>query len=165
MRIWVSRMTDLLRFWPGTMSARGICVAVALFAGSAQAGTAWETFVARCLDPFEHQSLPVVDGLRAQPIDQMHEARRVFGPTQEGYILILDAAPRVGERACIVEVPGQAGSRDGMIWRAAQLLQNRYVSEGAWLVSTEWIEPRVKVRIETRAERTIYAVLETDLES
>jgi len=141
------------------------CIAVILSAGTAQAGTAWDMFVARCLDPFEHQGVAITDGLPAQPVDQMHRARRVFGPSRDGHLLVLDAAPSVGERSCGVEAVGQHVSPAATAWRAAQVVSARYVVDGAWLVSNEWIEPRVMVRQEMSAARTVYAVVETDLES
>ncbi len=122
-------------------------------------------FVARCLDPFEHQTLPIVDGLAPHPIDQMHEARRVYGPSAEGYLLVLDAAPALGDRACAVEVPHAAPSQDAQAWQEAQIATGRYVPEGEWLMSNEWIEPRVMMRAEQSDARTLYAVVETDLES
>ncbi|WP_299367354.1 hypothetical protein [uncultured Tateyamaria sp.] len=136
-----------------------------LFPVAAQAGTAWDMFVARCLDPFEHQTLPIVGDLAEQPVDQMHEARRVYGPTDEGYLLVLDAAPTVGERACAVEQAGKDMSPGGAAWRAEQLATGRYALDGAWLVSNEWIEPRVMVRMDVSRARTTFAVVETDLES
>jgi len=134
-------------------------LAALVLPAAAQAGPGWDAFVARCLDPFEHQSLPIVADLNPQPADPMHDARRVFaGPD---FVLFLDAAPTEGARACAVE-PAHAGddpvARD---WMAAQLTQGRYVQDAGWLVSQEWIEPRVMVRIETGAFR----VVETDLES
>ncbi|WP_299378216.1 hypothetical protein [uncultured Tateyamaria sp.] len=132
---------------------------------AAQAGTAWDMFVARCLDPFEHQTLPVISGLDAHPIDQMHEARRVYGPTDEGYLLVVDAAPSEGDRACAIEVPGEERTQAELAWRYDQLSSGRYAPEGSWLVSNEWIEPRVKVRTQVTDVRTSYSVVETDLES
>lgn len=142
-----------------------LCLVLFFGASAAQAGTAWDMFVARCLDPFEHQALPVVDGLAAQPVDQMHEARRVYGPSAEGYLLVIDAAPTVGERACIVEWARKDMSGAASAWRSAQLAEGRYTPEGAWMVSHEWIEPRVMVRSEATDARTIHVVVETDLES
>ncbi|WP_415404611.1 hypothetical protein [Tateyamaria sp. SN3-11] len=147
-----------------TRALLAICATFAI-SGAAQAGTAWDMFVARCLDPFEHQTLPITDGLKAQPIDQMHEARRVYGPTEEGFVLVLDAAPSEGERACVVEVAAKEMTDAELAWRYAQLSAGRYAPEGAWLVSHEWIEPRVMVRTGSSQARTFYAVVETDLES
>ena len=173
MPIWALRMTKALAGIRhalrmrrlSTMCAPMVCLGLAFGANAAQAGTAWELFVARCLDPFEHLSLPVVDGLKAQSIDQMHEARRVYGPTAEGYLLVLDVAPREGERACLVEVAGKEVSQAETEWRAVQTSQGRYVPNGGWLISNEWIEPRVKMRSKATAARTVYEMVETDLES
>lgn len=148
-----------------TACAPIVCLALITAAGSARAGTAWEMFVERCLDPFEHQSLPIVDGLAPQPGDQMHDARRVYGPSAEGYLLVLDAAPTVGERACAVEVPRAERSNDAQAWQEAQIAEGRYVPENGWLMSHEWIEPRVMMRAELSDNRTFYTVVETDLES
>lgn len=90
---------------PPTRFVLAICAT--LLPLSAQAGPGWDAFVARCLDPFEHQTLSIVD------------------------------------------------------WVAQQVASGRYVREAGWPVSNEWIEPRVKVRIEGGAFR----VVETDLES
>lgn len=173
MPIWVFRMTEALSLNGDARSvhrARAIrapiwCMALFLGAGPALAGDAWDMFVVRCLDPFEHLTLPVVDGLEPQPVDQARKARRVYGPSEEGYLLVLDAAPRDGERACAVEVPGQDMSGAAQAWARLQTVTQRYVRDGAWLVSNEWIEPRVKVRIAPDMARTVYSVVETDLES
>jgi hypothetical protein len=178
MPIWVLRMTDFAACTGMSQAVHKVCtvrapmlhtlVMLGVFwasASAAQVGTAWEMFVHRCLDPFEHQTLPVVDGLRAQPVDQMHEARRVFGPTPEGFVLVLDAAPKVGERACIVEVATEEITQAEVAWRHTQLSEGRYTPDGDWLVSHEWIEPRVMVRSEASPSRTFYTVVETDLES
>lgn len=125
----------------------------------AQAGPGWDAFVARCLDPFEHQSLPIVDGLDAQPADSMHEARRVFAG--HDFVLFLDAAPTEGERACAVEPAHKGDDPMARDWVTVQLAKGRYVQDAGWLVSHEWIEPRVMVQIEAGTFR----VVETDLES
>lgn len=173
MPIWAYRMTEVSSQNRDTQSVHRlgavrapiVCIALVLGAGPALAGDAWDMFVARCLDPFEHQTLPVVNGLTPQPVDQMRKARRVFGPSEEGYLLVLDAAPRDGDRACAVEVPGEDVSEAADAWARLQASTRRYVRDGAWLVSNEWIEPRVKVRIAADMARTAYTVVETDLES
>jgi len=173
MPIWALLMTEA---WSRNRGAQPVhrlctvrapiwCIALVLGAGPALAGDAWDMFVARCLDPYEHLTLPVVDGLVPQPVDQTRKARRVFGPSEEGYLLVLDAAPRDGERACAVEGPGQDMSEAADAWVQLQTVTRRYVRDGAWLVSNEWIEPRVKVRIAADMARTAYTVVETDLES
>ncbi|WP_299284095.1 hypothetical protein [uncultured Tateyamaria sp.] len=143
----------------------GLSVVALALAGGAQAGTAWEMFVTRCLDPFEHQGVAIVDGLTAQPIDQMHEARRAFGPSADGHVLVVDNAPSVGERACGVEAAAADPSEAELAWRYAQLSAGRYAPEGDWLVSNEWIEPRIMMRSDISGARASYWIVETDLES
>lgn len=127
---------------------------------------AWDMFVARCLDPYEHLSLEIVGDLPRQPQDQMHEARQVFGPSDEGYLLVLDAAPTTGERLCAVEVPAREKSQSADDWFEVQLSGGRYVTgEDGWVMTHEWIEPRLMVRADVSDKRTFYAVVETDLES
>lgn len=168
MPIWASRMTERgSRSHVGFASVLSrFCFGVLVLLPGTASADAWEMFVARCLDPFEHQSLAIVDGLKAQPIDQMHDARRVFGPTVEGYLLVVDAAPSVGERACGVEFAGNEMSQGAADWLSQQAETGRYEPDQAqWLVSNEWIEPRVMVRTEVTAIRTAYEIVETDLES
>lgn len=148
-----------------TVRAPIVCLALIFGAGAAQAGTAWDMFVARCLDPYEHLTIAITEGLQLQPIDQMHEARQVFGPTPEGYLLVLDEAPSVGVRTCSVELAGKEKTDAELAWRYDQLRKGLYVPDGEWLVSNEWIEPRVIVRTKSTDAHTIYVVAETDLES
>lgn len=132
----------------------------------AASADAWDMFVARCLDPYEHLSLEIIGNLPEQPIDQMHDARRVYGPTDEGYLLVLDDAPVIGERACAVEATGEPASGAAKAWVEMQLASGRYrEADNGWLVSHEWIEPRLMVRVQSSAARTSFAVVETDLES
>ncbi|MEP2891917.1 hypothetical protein [Tateyamaria sp.] len=147
------------------MHASLFCMALMGGAGAAQAGTAWDMFVARCLDPFEHLTLAVTEGLQAQPIDQMHEARLVYGPTPEGYLLVLDEAPSVGVRTCAVEFVGKEMTQAELAWRDEQFAKNLYVPDGDWLVSNEWIDPGVMMRTKSTDSHTTYVVVETDLES
>ena len=142
-----------------------LCLLLLMGAGTAHAGSAWDMFVARCLDPFEHQSLPIVDGLDPLPVDQTHAARRVYGPSAEGYVLVLDGAPEIGERACAVIVSRKDLSPQADVWLDAQMTAGRYVPEGGWLMSHEWIEPRVMVRAEQSDTGSLFVVVETDLES
>ncbi len=155
------------RYHVGIMSVLRRCgFAVLCAAPLAAQADAWDEFVARCLDPYEHLSFEVVSGLDPQPVDQMHDARRVYGPTDEGYLLVLDAAPSLGERACSVEFAGAEDSQAAHAWMVEQLASGRYATgENGWLVSQDWIEPRLMVRAETSNARTYYAVVETDLES
>lgn len=142
---------------PPTRCVLALCAT--LLPGVAVAGPGWDAFVARCLDPFEHQTLPIVDDLAEQPADQMHDAIRVYAA--DAFTLLLDAAPATGDRACAVEVPAAAVDAMAEDWASAQVASGRYVREADWLVSNEWIEPRVMVRIDGGAFR----VVETDLES
>ena len=148
-----------------TVHAPILCMALTFGAGAAQAESAWDMFVARCLDPYEHLTLAVTEGLQKQPIDPANETRQVFGPTPEGFLLVLDEAPNEGVRSCAVEWAGQEKTEEELAWRYDQLSEGLYVPDGEWLVSNEWIEPRVIVRIDTTDELTIYTVVETDLES
>lgn len=171
MPIWVSRMTDNLAQNRGTHAVHSLCTvrapivcfALMLGAGAAQAETAWDMFVARCLDPYEHLTLAITEGLRAQPIDQMHEDRKVYGPTPEGFLLILDEAPSDGVRTCAVELAGKEMTDAEADWREAQVSEGLYVVDGDWLVSHDWITPGIKMRTEATDARTIYSVAETDL--
>ena len=168
MPIWGSRMTDLARrYHVGIASVLRRC-ALTFFCTvpvAAQAD-AWDEFVDRCLDPYEHLAFEIVTGLEAQPIDQMHDARRVYGPTDEGYLLVLDAAPSLGERACSIEFAGVEDSQAAHDWMVEQVASGRYaLGDDGWLVSQDWIEPRLMVRAEASKARTYYAVVETDLES
>ncbi len=137
------------------------------FASTAQAGSAWDMFVARCLDPFENHALAIHAGLQAQPRDQMHAALTVFGPSDEGYLLLLDAAPSEGERACAVLNPSVQGPEAAFLdWAEAAVQDGRYRAEGETaLLSVEWIEPRLRFDVAYSAQGTLYEILETDLES
>lgn len=151
----------------GSLMTRGLCILVfsLLSAPSAQAG-AWDVFVARCLDAYEHQTVPVTDGLDVQPIDQMHDAVRVFGPGAEGVLVVLDAAPRIGERTCSVAHPG-ADMLDPAYraWVKVVVQRETYLFETDRLVSNQWIEPQVHVAARLDAGGATYTVVETDLES
>ncbi len=168
MPIWGSRMSDLARrYHVGITSVLRRCVmTLAICMPIAAQADAWDEFVARCLDPYEHLSFEVVSGLDVQPVDQMHDARQVYGPTEEGYLLVLDAAPSIGERACSVEFAGVEDSQAARDWMIEQVASGRYaLGDDGWLVSQDWIEPRLMVRAEASKARTYYAVVETDLES
>ena len=80
-------------------------------------------------------------------------------------MLVLDAATSEGERPCVVEVADKELPQAELAWRYTQLATGRYAPEGDWLISHEWIEPRVMVRSGSSQARTFYAVVETDLES
>lgn len=168
MPIWAWRMIETAaNIHVGTASVlRRYCIGALIALPGAASADAWAMFVDRCLDPYEHQSLAIVEGLTAQPIDQMHEAVRVFGPTDEGYFLVVNAAPREGERACAVEFPGHEASQAAADWLAEQTDTGRYVpGTPPWIMSNEWIEPRVMMRAEFTDARTAYEIVETNLES
>ena len=174
MPIWVWPMTEGLPRKRGTLRVHNLyttcapvwCIALALGAGAAQAETAWETFVDRCLDPFEHQTEPVVSGLNAQPIDQMHEAQRTYGPDNHGHLLVIDAAPREGDRSCSVfKLGGTAVEPTFSDWAMQSVDQGRYVRGSDRFASNEWIEPQLHLMAKIRPEGVQYTVLETDLES
>ena len=141
------------------MTKAAIFLCLTLLPLGAQAGPGWDVFVARCLDPFEHQTVAIVGDLTEQPADQMHDAVRVYAA--DGFTLLLDAVPALGDRACAVEIQGAGQDKMARAWMEAQLSSGRYQRDADWLVSNEWIEPRVMVRIDDGAFR----VVETDLES
>ncbi len=153
------------RLWPARAPAWCTFAFALATAPAAQAG-AWDVFVARCLDAYEHQTLPVVDGLNQQPVDQMHDAIRVFGPDESGLLVVLDAAPRLGERTCSVSQPGaqvlESAYRD---WVADVTARETYLAQADLLVSNQWIEPQVHVVARLDGSGATYTVVETDLES
>lgn len=134
--------------------------------GATWAGSAWDMFEARCLDAYEHLTEPVVDGLVAQPTDETDKNMRTYGPTEDGYVMVLDAAPVDGERSCSVHKPGQAAFEPSFdAWVDANRASGRYLPELGRYVSNEWIEPQLQVTSEIQAEGLRYQVTETDLES
>ena len=122
-------------------------------------------FQARCLDPYEHLTEPVTDGLAPQPADQMRDAELVFA-APDGLLLVLDAAPDDGNRACAVHALG-ADMLDGayLAWVDEVTQRQIYVPDAGMLVSDEWIEPQVHVEASIDGAGAVYRVLETDLES
>ncbi|WP_299044527.1 hypothetical protein [uncultured Tateyamaria sp.] len=145
-----------------TACAPLVCLALA---GAAQAGAAWNMFQARCLDPYEHLTEPVTDGLAQQLADQMRDAELVFAAV-DGLLLVLDAAPDDGNRACAVHELG-ADMLDVayLDWVADVTRRQIYVPEAGMLVSDAWIEPQVHVEASIDGQGVVYRVLETDLES
>ncbi|WP_299704680.1 hypothetical protein [uncultured Tateyamaria sp.] len=134
--------------------------------GPLWAGSAWDMFEARCLDPYEHLTEPVVDGLAVQPVDGMHESLRAYGPTDDGYLLVLDAAPAAGERTCSVYKLGNTDFEPAFVsWAEANKISGRYLPEPGRYVSNQWIEPQLHLMAEIRPEGLHYQVMETDLES
>ena len=95
----------------------------------------------------------------------MHDAQLTYsGP--DGLFLVLDAAPRDGNRACSVVIRGDAAFDPGYLdWMGDVVAQRRYVAQDGVLASAEWIEPQVHVAARLDAAGATYRVLETDLES
>ena len=147
-----------------TVFAFGFCVAASV--GTAQAETAWEMFVDRCLDPYENQALAIHDGLNEQPAEQMRDGETVFGPTSEGYLLVLNAAPEEGERTCAVHDPSaselEAAYSD---WINNAMQRQLYIPVDGILSSNEWIEPQLQFEARFGDGGAVYEVIETELES
>ena len=156
MPIWGCRMTKVL-----LASVLGICAAT-----GAQATSLWDAFEARCLDPYEHHALAIHAPLGQHPQDQMHDARLVYGPTEEGFFLTLDAAPSEGERACAMSAAADAVSMEEFdMWRASVTAARRYeeVEDEAFL-SVDWIEPRLRLEARFEPGLTQFTIIETYLE-
>lgn len=172
MPILGSRMTETGR----AQSVHKACtlrapLAGALLAGAATAApaaSAWDMFVARCLDPYENLALAIHAGLDQQPAEQMREGQTVFGPTPEGHVMTINVLPDEGERACAVRAAGE--SRGDVTafaaWRAEAVLSGRYAEDSdGTLLSGEWIEPRLRVDVQQGTSGARYEVIETELES
>ena len=144
--------------------AIGLCMTVS--ANSALAETAWDMFVTRCLDPYENLALAIHDGLDEQPADQTRDAETIFGPTTEGYLLVLNAAPDEGERACAVHDPSatEPGS-DYLEWIDDAMQRQLYVPIDGMLSTNEWIEPQLQLEARFGDGGVVYEVIETELES
>ena len=141
-----------------TTCALALCLGV----GAVQAGPAWEMFQARCLDPFEHQAEPVVQGLEQLSTLPWRSAYL----DGEGRLLVLDAAPEDGLRSCeVLEKPAVTLDPEYLDWVQDVTQRQVYVPEDGMLASAEWIEPQVHVKATLTAGVAIYRVLETDLES
>ena len=141
-----------------TTCALALCLGV----GAVQAGPAWEMFQARCLDPFEHQAEPVVQGLEQLSTLPWRSAYL----DGEGRLLVLDAAPEDGLRSCeVLEKPAVTLDPEYLDWVQDVTQRQVYVPEDGMLASAEWIEPQVHVEATLTAGVAIYRVLETDLES
>ena len=148
---------------------------------AAQAGSAWETFEARCLDPFESFTPPIIDGLAeladAKPLGAPTDTARAFGPTPEGHFVVIDAAPEEGEQSCWVVDTARDADRSGFdAWYAKQISTERYeetpaeeLDEGVLeVLSGEWIEPRIRMRAYFESvvgAGVIYEMVETYLET
>ena len=142
-----------------TTCALALCLGI----GTVQAGPAWDMFQARCLDPFEHQAEPVVQGL--EQADKRSVAQLVFHD-DAGLRLVVDAAPEDGLRACAVSEDAVDMLDPAYLAWVQDVTQRQvYVPEDGMLASAEWIEPQVHVEATLTAGVAIYRVLETDLES
>ena len=156
-------MTDFL--WSHRL--RTLCATCAVVggffsAGAASAGSAWDLFQAHCLDPFEHQTEPVVEGL--EPMAPEATQLRYRGP--EALVLVVDAAPEEGLRSCAVLEPGaEALDASYLSWVNDATEQQLYKPEDGILASEEWIEPQVHVEAFMDGTGAVYMVVETDLES
>jgi len=134
-----------------------------LVAGPGQAGPAWELFQARCLDPFEHQAEPVVDGLQQMGTRTMVTLAYLDGAGRQ---LIVDAAPVDGLRSCTAAEAGTELLDPAYLdWVQEVTRRQLYVPEDGMLVSAEWVEPQVHVEATLSGGVATYRVLETDLES
>ncbi len=139
---------------------------LALVGETAQAGTAWDMFVSRCLEPYENLALAIHKGLDEQPADQMRDAETVFGPSSEGYLLVLNAAPVEGERTCAVHDPSARTLESGYLNWVEQVMQRQlYVPIDGMLSSNEWIEPQLQLEARFGESGAVYEIIETDLES
>ncbi len=142
------------------------CVLTLLGATAASAETAWEMFVARCLDPYENQALAIHEGLPEQPAEQMRDGETVFGPSPEGYLMVLNAEPIDGERACSVHDPAAEGPDAGYLdWVETSMGREMYVPLDGMLTSNEWIEPQLHFEARFGANGAVYEIIETELES
>ncbi|MEO9820563.1 MAG: hypothetical protein ABJ370_17595 [Paracoccaceae bacterium] len=147
-----------------TTFAIGFCVTASV--GNAHAETAWEMFVARCLDPYENLALAIHDGLNEQPADQMRDAETVFGPSSDGYLLVLNAAPEEGDRACAVHDPSATEPEPAYLdWIDNAMQRQLYVPVDGMLSSNEWIEPQLQFEARFGDGGAVYEVIETELES
>lgn len=136
--------------------------ALILGAGAVQASQ-FEVFTARCLEPFEHFSPPVLGDMEAMEEGQGYSA---YG-LPEGFVLIYETEPDEAEAACTVL--GRYDRSEALrfeIWALDQVKAGRYeeLDDGRWL-STTWIEPKVAVELEVSADAVAMRVLETGLES
>ncbi len=140
---------------------RAVCLLVAT-AGAAEASQ-FEVFTARCLDPFEHFSPPVLGGLEAMETGQGYSA---YG-LPEGFVLIYETEPEDAQAACTVL--GRYDRSEALrfeVWALGQVEAGRYeeLDAGRWL-STTWIEPKVAVELSVSEDAVAMRVMETDLES
>lgn len=141
-----------------------VCAVALIGATVAKAETAWEMFTARCLDPYENQALAIHDGLAEGAEGEAGET--VFGPSEDGYFLILNAMPDEGERSCAVRHPASPDpDADYLEWVDKSLKRQMYVPLDGMLSSNEWIEPQLQFEARFGAEGAVYEIIETELES
>lgn len=156
----------MTEFWrsQGVHKLCTTCALVLCFgAGTVQAGPAWDMFQARCLEPFEHQAEPVVEGLQKMGTRTMIQLAYL---DEAGRRLFVDAAPDDGLRSCTVAEEGVEALDQGYLNWVRDVTQRQiYAPDDGMLVSAEWIEPQVHVEATLTAGVATYRVLETDLES
>ncbi len=128
----------------------------------------WDDFVARCLDPYEHLSPAVTEGLAAVPDSALREDRLMFEAVAGGAVMVLEVTPEDGERACGLQVPAGAVPCVAAFedWRRTAISAGRYqTEEDGTLLSTEWIEPRLRMAMKRDGQGVSFRIVETDLES
>ncbi|KNG94507.1 hypothetical protein [Pseudaestuariivita atlantica] len=144
--------------WRGALGA-----ACLVMAGEPLAAGQFEVFAARCLDPFEHFTPPIVQGLEPMEAEAGYSA---YG-LPEGFVLIYETPPAQDLAACtVLGRPARGNVLEFEIWAIDQVAIGRYeeIEAGRWL-STDWIEPKVAVELDVTAEAVAMRVRETDLES
>lgn len=154
MPIWVSRMTR----W---------ALALILAGGAAQAEGVWDVFEARCIDTFENHAPANVAGLT---VHSTKGSRTFFGPITRDAYIVVDVEPSDGDRSCGLMIANSAACTSHVvhhgIWRTEAVKQNRYASsDDGMLLTTEWIEPRLKFEARSGELGTFYEIIETELES
>ena len=140
---------------------------IAVLPVSATAGT-WAEFVSHCLDPYEVFAVPVVGFPQMELADRpetFSEDAVFYGPSGTGSIMVTDPLPPEGARACAM-MGAAADADDFGDWRKAQIEAGRYLQErsGA-LLSTDWIEPKIRLHSEIADSIAVYRIVETYLES
>ena len=152
MPIWGWRMIERVLF---------SVLALVILPAAAQAD-AWSAFKARCLDPFEIQSPPVVAGLSGAVLANGDEAYAL----PEGREMRVENAPPDGNLACAVIDPSGAAATGFQEWIAAAVAEERYhaVQPGLWRSDT-WIEPVLAIEERIINGTRILRIVETQLES
>lgn len=148
------------------MMQRSLALVMMLSAGTAQAETAWEMFMARCLEPYENQALAIHDGLDKAPAEQMRDGETIFGPSDNGFLLVLNAEPEEGDRSCSVHNPASKEADAAYLsWLENAMSREVYVPVEGMLSSNEWIEPQLQFEATFDDAGAVYLIIETELES